>query len=36
MALCDPKQVPDFIALRGDPSDKSPDASGASQNALSN
>jgi 5'-3' exonuclease len=32
----DPKQVPDFIALRGDPSDKLPGPPESDQNALLN
>ena len=32
----DPKQVPDFIALRGDPSDKLPGAPESDRNALRN
>ena len=32
----DPNQVPDFIALRGDPSDKLPGAAGVAQNAPLN
>jgi hypothetical protein len=34
MALGDPKQVPDFIALRGDPSDKLHGGVGLGQNSL--